>query len=516
MNIFKSDLIISLLSSFIVASIVATLCPQGSFLNSWLTASLLLWISFYFLYKAWKWAGSSKTLAWMMVLCFLLRLFGGIGLSLALPHFGYDNEHQNAGYMFKDSFYRDTAAWDLAKSQTPLLAAFREEFGTDQYGGLLSLSAAVYRYISPDAHRSFLILILAAFTASIGIPFFWKAIQQRWHESLANLASWFYVLYPEGIFYSVSQMREPFMIGGIAILFWTVLNWNKSRRLAICTLSLSVALMLMISWRIAIIIILVSLVLFWIEHYSQPLPKLKNSRKWIFIITGFLMLIAIISSLTWLRTSMWWDFRMTENNSARLVLEIERIGNQFRAPIIVAFGVAQVVLPAAIAQPAIALWRGLTIFRSAGWYILIPILLYSLTAVIRETNKKDQRTIFWMVLASFAWILLSSARAGGDLWDNPRYRTIFMPWMVFLAAWAWQWASAHRDQWLKRIYLMEAVFLGFFTEWYLVRYYIGTMWVRLPFWTMIAWIFGLSTLIILGGFFWDSFQRRKSRNNITK
>ena len=80
----------------------------------------------------------------------------GVATTVLLPDNGFDTEQQNAGYLFYDAYRRDLQGWDLAVSDQPLWASFREEFTTDQYAtGLLSLSAAVYRYLSPDAHRLF-------------------------------------------------------------------------------------------------------------------------------------------------------------------------------------------------------------------------------------------------------------------------------------------------------------------------------------------------------------------------
>ena len=105
---------------------------------------------------------------------FALRLVIGIILFAALPVYGYDEAPPNNGYLYLDAYARDTDAWQLASSGDSLLSAFQNEFRTDQYGGLLSLSAAIYRTFSPDAHRPLLILILTSFFTALGFPFFGK------------------------------------------------------------------------------------------------------------------------------------------------------------------------------------------------------------------------------------------------------------------------------------------------------------------------------------------------------
>jgi hypothetical protein len=491
-------LFVSFISAAIIGIALSALYPAANLFNAWFSTLLILWVGFFCLLTVWKWTGSTRQMGWMITIMFVLRLAIPISLSAVLPTLGYDNPHQNAGYLFKDSFYRDQAAWALAASDTPILAAFQEEFATDQYGGLLSLSAFVYRYLSPDAHRPHLILILAALAGALSVPFFWNALNRRWGSSLATFAVWILILYPEGIFYSASQMREPFLISGFAIATWGILNWKPSRNLSLIAITTSILFMALISWRITILLIGALFIWFWIENYAGSIRSQAKGSKWIIPIIIILSSIAILSSLTWLRTSMWWDFRMTEQNSERLVLEIERIGEQWRAPVIVAFGVTQVILPAAIVQPSIALWRGLTIFRSAGWYLMAPMLLYSLFIFWKAKTQKDRAVLFWLISATIGWTLLASARAGGDLWDNPRYRTIFLPWMAILASWAWQ----NRNAWLGRLFLIESIFLGFFTEWYIARYYLGN-WIRMPFWEIVVWIGVLSVLVILIGLGWD-------------
>jgi hypothetical protein len=81
-----------------------------------------------------------------------------------------------------------------------------------------------------------------------------------------------------------------------------------------------------------------------------------------------------------------------------------------------------------------------------------------------------------------------------------------MPWLAVFAGWALDQALARKDAWLTRLLLVEAVFLGFFTNWYISRY--TRIWLRLPFWDMLAWIAGISLLILAGGWFWDRYRRR--------
>lgn len=477
---------------------VAALSPDAAFLRGWLAASLLLWASFFLLLSAWKAMHGGTQLGVMIALAFLLRLGIGMGLSLALPVIGYDEPSQNAGYLFYDAYRRDSQAWQLAQSDEPLTASFGEEFTTDQYGGLLSISAGVYRYLSPDAHRPFLILILAAAIFALGVPFFWQAVRQRWNERLASLATWILILYPDSILYSSSQMREPFLIGLIGVAFWSVLHLRRDQRLAQVGLGLSLVAMALISSRVALAVAAVLALWFWLERLAPASPRWR----WLgWAALGIGALALAFFSWEWLRTSSQWDLLVTERSSGRVQLAIEELGGRFRIPFIIGYGLTQPVLPAAIADPAIPLWKAIIIVRAAGWYALAPFLLYGFFAVWKAQPAQERRALVWLAATALVWILVSSARAGGDQWDNPRYRTIFIPWLALLAGWAVQWALERRDLWLARWLVVEVIFLGFFTNWYFSRYF--NIWKRLPFWEMVLWIAGLSAVVLGSGWMWE-------------
>ena len=73
--------------------------------------------------------------------------------------------------------------------------------------------------------------------------------------------------------------------------------------------------------------------------------------------------------------------------------------------------------------------------------------------------------------------------------------------------WALDWALARRDAWLGRFLLVEAIFLGFFSQWYFIRYY--TQGVKMDIFQMLAWIVGLSALVLAGGWVWDLLRKRR-------
>ena len=497
-------LAIALAAGALIAGLLAAFSP-GSFWNGVLAAGPLSFAAIYLLIRAWRWAGAGRVLGWMVALAFLLRLLSGAGISLALPVWGYPEPEQQAGYLFKDASARDTQAWELAGSDAPLWESFRSEFASDQYGGLLALSALVYRYLSPDAHRPFLIFILGSFFAALGVPFLVAAARLRFTARIATLAGWIYALYPEAIFYSSGQLREPFLVGMAAAAFWAVLAWDWHKPRVWLALALSLIGMALISSRVAAAAGGFLGLLFLLEHIlSRP------ERRWKLLGGAALaagLVLVLLFSWEWFHSASGYDAVLTMRGSGQVTTQIRQVGEQYILPFLVVYGIAQPVLPAAIADPSIPLWHTLAVFRAAGWYALAPFLIYGLFTFWKEERPR-RRLVIWLLLAVFAWMVIAAIRGGGDANDNPRYRSLFIPWMALLASWSINWALAHRDPWLWRWIAVEGIFLAFFTHWYLSRYYV--LWTKLPFWTMTGLILALSALVMLGGWVWDRRRSQKS------
>ncbi len=500
----QKKILYSFVISLVLGAGVAAVSP-GSFWMGWLTSFVILLPCLYLLFLAWSWGGGGKTLAWMVAAAFFLRLGIGIAVSEALPVYGYGTEVQWHGYLFRDSHERDIAAWNLAQSDAPLWVSFTNEIKADQYGGLLSISAAIYRYLSPDAHRAYLILILGAFAAAVGIPFLIRGVSSRWNRRLANLAAWVVILYPDSVFFGSSQMREPFLLGLSLIAFWAVLSRQTAWKFRLAVFLSSIAGMLLFTSRLAIAIAGFLAVWFIIE---EILPRFTG-RKWM-IWAGILLAVAAVGVLSvgWFVESASLDFYNTEASSGWVQKIVEGLGEPFKVPFITAYGLAQPVLPAAIAEPTIPLWRMIMVPRAFGWYVLAPVFLYALFSALKAVPERDRWIWLWTGAFLLLWLLLSSYRAGGDLWDNPRYRAAFLPWFALLGGWAVLRAIDQRDAWLVRWLLVEVIFLGFFTNWYFSRYY--QWWGRLPFGQMVAWILGLSALVLSSGL-WSKWLPKRKR-----
>lgn len=508
---FRTRLVLSLVGGALLGAGVATLSP-GSFSVGWLAASVLAIPALFILLSAWAWAGGGRLLAWMIALAFLLRLIAGVGLSLALPAWGYDTDCQNAGYLFKDACERDREAFGVAQKGEGLFWFSGIKLDTDQYGGLAFLSGWIYRYLSPDAHRSLLILIVSASFSALGVPFLRQAIRLRWNGRVANLAAWIYVLYPDAVFFASSQMREPMLVGLGAIAFWAVLSWDhpwrvrdrrwRARLVVLCASLLGMAFF---STRVALMVTGVLAVWFWLEFSANRPEPHWQVLGWLGLTGGLLAMLAL--TWGWFLDSAAYDIQLTIQRSGWLAKIIEEAGQRFALPILTLYGLAQPVLPAALTEASIPLWQSIGIIRAAGWYALAPFLVYGLFMVWKEPQINRRRILIWLGMSVCVWLVVAALRGGGDQTDNPRYRSLFIPWLALLAAWAVDRALAARDAWLWRWIAVEAIFLGFFTHWYASRYlHVGG---RLPFWQMLAWIVGLSGLVLAGGWFYDRFWARK-------
>jgi hypothetical protein len=506
-------LIISVSAGILLGALIAylgaglPLREAGGFtLTGWAAASLLLTICIFLILLAWNWAGRLKSVLIIMLVAFALRLGIGVTLGLGLDKWGHFNMENEAGYLFLDPYRRDTDAWRLAQSGDSFIDEFRKGFSNDQYGGLLTTSAFIYRTLSPDGHRPFLILILTAFAGAIGIPFLWKAIEPRWKKRVALIACLIVAFYPEAIVQGSSQTREPFLIALFSIAFWAVLTWKEHRWKSAISLTASLLMLAFVNTLAAVVGVGFLGIWFVLDQFKEN--ENTNSQKFIWIGIVAAALVISIVGWFWLKEVAKWDALVSYHSSGFVEMVIKKIGKQWLLPFVTLYGLTQPLLPAAlIAHSAKPLWTSIAIFRSIGWYALLPLLLYALIVVWKVKNPKEKRLLVWTMLFSVVWIVISSLRAGGDEWDNPRYRIIFLPLLALLAAWAIDWARQHRDSWLVCLLVIEGVFLVIFVNLYLVRYLgIG---IRIPWYWDIVLFIGISVLLIVGNFLLQK-KRRKS------
>jgi len=502
----KPRMVIVFGMSLILGIVIPLVLPVGSFILSGLSTFFLTFILLVITGLVWLEFGADKRLLLIMILSFVLRVALGVFLTWALPRFGYPEEVQQGGYFYADAFARDSQAWQLAQSELSIVSAFTDEFISDQYGGLLAISALVYRLFSPNFHRSYLIIILSAGIFTLGIPFFYALVKRLFDTKVSLIATWILMLYPESLLLGASQMREPFLLSFSSVLFWSAVTIIENRKRWRCWFAFAVGALglLLISTRVAMPVFAVIFVTVWLMKYSSIKIKWQRNVGW--LILFFLSIVIIALSFNWLRSGANWYVYKSILDSGWLVYLFESLPGWVSFPFVTIYGVLQPVLPAAIAAPAPWIWRVAGIFRGLGWYAILPILIYAFMRVWKAKPINTRKLLIWFNIIAWVWIFVSSVRAGGDQWDNPRYRTIFLPWMAIICAWAIAWVREHKDPWLLRWLVVELIALVFFSNWYLSRYY--DWFERLPFWHMIIYILVLSAFVLLGGWLLDKRKKR--------
>jgi hypothetical protein len=495
----------------------------GSWWIGWLAYALILLCGFSGLAALWRWAGAGRTLGLMLVLTAALRLGLGVAISFVMPAYGYPDSRVNqAGYAFQDAYNRDTQAWELAHRPDPIWKAFDKTSSTDQYGGLLALSTLVYRYLSPDAHRSWLIILVGALTAAAGVALAWKAIRQTWGRSMAGIAAWILVLFPESILLGSSQMREPFLITFVAMLFWGIVDWQSSHRgQAWAWMAGSLAGMLLVSPGVAVLALIGLGGWAWLRSRERRISWLPILVVLAVLgagltLLGFGLARGALSGaspyallVNWLPVTAKWDAYVLAKNSSWIKQVFEELPQPLHFPFITGYGVTQPLLPATLFDPAVWPWRIITVLLALGWYGLLPFLAAGLLAAWKVPEKNERRAWIWLWAITWAWIFISAIRAGGDQWDNPRYRAMILLWQAILAAKAFLWWRETHNPWMVRLLAVEAVFLVSFGFWYSSRY--GS-WASRPvhIFTILAAILVISGLILAGGWIQDLLRKRRA------
>jgi hypothetical protein len=504
----------------VLGGMMAWLDGAENFLRGWLVYSLLLALSLLLISGALRAVQADGTARKATLAAFFARLLLGILLTLVLPIYGYpdQNVHEN-GYWFFDAYNRDTAAWQLATSDAPILSAFTDDYVEDQYGGMLALSAGIYRLFSLDAHRMMLILIVTAAAGALGVPFLWRAGRSWFGDQGGATAAWIFALYPEAVILGGSQMREAFIMSGIALAFYGLTRLNAGRPTssgwligagvalfffsppaAIITLGLVFGLWLIerdfrITWtQVGIFAGLAIAGVFVVIAIFSQYPSLQQLEPWQVLVE-------------WFQNNMAYQIYVAERSSGRIQLLFDEVGEQFSSLVILAYGIAQPVLPANIVVPGNSVVRILGTLRAAGWYAVAPLLVYGLITLLRPVDEKRRRQLIWINIWIWGAVIIAALVAGGDAWDNPRYRTWMIAWVAISAGWALWWARSHRDPWLSRIVWVEAIFVLIFLQWYISRY--TGIFAKLFFWQMVALIVAIGALILGAGYVRDRRSRAR-------
>jgi len=528
-HIKPKDFFIITLASLVLGGSFAQI-QSGNQTVAFLGFFVLFFISFLFLKLTYDWSGGGESLGIIVALAFVLRLGVGVGLYQGLPVYGHSDEDDRAGYVFTDAHNRDNQAWMLATSANPVIDAFSRKYASDQYGGLLAFNALLYRYLSPDAQRPLMLILFSAFFAALGVPFLWKSVFRVFGEKVAWASTWIFALFPESILLGASAMREPYILTFSAFALWGFVNSgvqeiapgsngkpSASKRNAYLWLGLGLLGMLLVSPAVALFtIVIFAGWIFFANERRQVSWKSIAAVAIIFVIGLFLLSSSLNRSgqfndtsplhvvNDWLQSAVKWDAYQLERESGWVQKLFDEMPEWMRLPFVAIYGMLQPVLPATFMKPTVLIWKLIGFLRALGWYAILPLLILSFGAAAGASSRQTRNLLLWLALLVWTWILLAALRGGGDLWDNPRYRTLLFLWQSILAGYTWVWWRETRSIWFGIVVIMELVFIVIFTLWYGSRYYHWPG--QLPFPIMVALILGLWMAIL--GVGWRLNKRR--------
>ncbi|MFU8772911.1 MAG: glycosyltransferase family 39 protein, partial [Anaerolineales bacterium] len=445
---------VSLLS---VALLLTWFSNQFQGLDGWLSFLMVLILAALVVLSSWilikrdRQITLPRFLFWLLLSAVLIRLLLGAFWVAALPAWGHDTPVQQAGYVMEDAHSRDTVAWELARSDSSLWTAFRDYAGVDQYGGLLYLSALIYRYLGGEVHQPLLVIIVTASFSSIAIVFIWAFIKRSLNESIAWLAAILLAIYPEAVLLGSSQMREAFTITLVSAAFYGLGRYWQERSVVSMAWILA-ALALTLPFSPAFTVVLLALLA--VQGLALGQWRISHDKRFWMILAAIVTLavgsvwvswrqiapegmsnpLAVLG--WWITKSAEWQFHLTERSSGWVQRILAETPDWMNIPMLVIYGVVRPFLPAAlIAGSDAPIWTAIAIWRSIGWTILLPFLIY---APFKAFNQREGRGLF-LGLSLVVWIgiLIASFRGGGDMWDNPRYRAAFASLQVILVAWLW-------------------------------------------------------------------------------
>lgn len=499
---------------------LAALDWRGAPLSGWPGYLALVAICAGVLWSAWRWGSEAtpRQAAWAVGAAIALRLAVAIILAHALPTQGYDTPHQRAGYFFPDAYDRDNAARVLAQSDEPLLRAFTEGTAADQYGGLLFLSALVYRVFSPEVHRPLLVVLITATLGGLAALFTWRFAQAVGGRRAGVLAGWLCALYPEMVLLGASQMREPFIVAGLALALFGYTRWRAgSARDALVGVGLGVLLATAISPPYGLLVAGIVLVAWmWAGRsrrsaWGLAILVLIAVAAFVLTIRAWSVVVAPAPGASVFDLVGWWlsdaarfEVHKLEEVSGVVQVLFDQTPDWAHIPMATGYGLVRPFLPAALTEEMAPLARGVEIARALGWVALLPFLLYAPLAALRATGLRGLPTYLSVVV--WATAVLSSYRAGGDGWDNVRYRAVFLAAQAGLAGWAWAHARESGSPWLRRVAVIVGGAVIIFLQWYLGRY-LGTP--RLSLNGTLALLVGFVIIGIAGPLIGDWRRRRR-------
>jgi hypothetical protein len=386
-----------------------------------------------------------------------------------------------------DASARDQLAWKLAGSSKPLWTAFQDNRKADQYGGLLFLSALIYRLVGGPNHYPLLLMVLAAAFSALAVLFTWAFARRLWGGKEAWLAAWIMALYPEAVLLGSSQMREAFTMTLTVVPFYGLLRYQQDRsRLGLIWMLAPLLLCLPFSPPFAAFLTVLLALAAFVTSGSFGHQILRQRRLW--LILGAVILLAGVGlwlavrqfapdGMTnpfevvawWIKKSAGLQAYLSQHASGWMQKVFKQTPEGLHMPLLLGYGVVQPFLPAALMVGSkAAIWPWVTFFRAVGWSLMLLFLIYAPLLALRKKEKHH----FTLAIILIVWIgiLVASFRGGGDLWDNPRYRAAFAGLQAGVVAWTWMEQRRTGDPWLRRALIAAAAIVAWFLPWYWRRY----------------------------------------------
>ena len=488
-----SDTMVAVLIAVSAISLLLTVTDRS--IKGWISFSLLLLLGAWLCWYAFRLAQSEQQLRWLWMLmaaAVVLRLALGAFWFVVLPVYGWGSETEKAGYVFKDAYKRDVSAWELAHSQKSLFSAFSQDIRTDQYGGLLFLSAAVYRYQGGIVHQPLLMVVFSAVFSSLSILFTWAFVRLIVNARAAAIAAWVLALYPETMLLGSSQMREAYVMTFAAMAFYGLTIYiHRKEPVGVWWLVVSLLLCMLFSPPSVAMLVIALLMLAFGLLITRPSAKTLSTLQrlsrfktlWlVFIIIILLTIIGLwlswgqiapkgITNIWgwWFRKATTYQFFLSHQDSGWLQREFRKLPDLLHFPALVFYGILRPFLPAAIVGYSNPVWYGIALWRSLGWTFFLLSIIYATLRLWLPPSLPKERRLFLFIVCLIVWlgIIIATYRGGGDDWDSPRYRVMFVSLQVGLVGWGW--SEIKRDS-LRCLAIATIFFLAWFFPWYIRRY----------------------------------------------
>ena len=499
-------------AALVVAVVVAGLDPVDAFLGSLLSYAALFLLGGLLLRLTWAWLDPGRSLLIAMAAAILLRLLFGLIFTQLLPTLGYpDSEPHKFGYYYLDAYDRDRDAWRISQSDVPLTSTLTDPERTDQYGGLLFVSAAAYRAFSPDVHRQLVIVGMAAIAGGLAVLFGWGFTFRAFGAVPAMMAAWIMAIFPEAVFLGASQMREPFLIAALAAALYGYTLFRKGeQRSGLIAMLAALAFTALLSPPYALLFGL-TMIAAWIWEGNRQGARLMLTIAAVVILALVLTIgawsqigTAPQGSVTglldwWINSGARFELNRLEQGSGLVQKYFDLAPEWAHVPMATGYGLIQPFLPATLMDAtSLPLPRTLGVLRGLGWFAMLPLLIYAPVAAVRATGWRSLHTY----LSLLVWLVAIGAayRLAGDQWDNPRARTVYLAAQAAIAGWAWFQARQSHSPWLRRVAIVVGGATLVFLQWYAGRYYQTP---RLNLYTTVGVIAVFTALFLGGAILWD-------------